>query len=94
MIPLLPEIRDQIKSLLDFQNEDKIQRQEDLLFVNKNESLFYEINKNSLNFSSVDEKRFNGYFDFKPFYLKASFNYDGISAKDIFSPGVFWISKL
>ena len=57
----------------------------DLLFVNKNESLFYEINKNSLNFSSVDKKRFNGYFDFKPFYLKASFNYDGISAKDIFN---------
>ena len=55
----------------------------DLLFVNKNESLLYEIDKNSLNFSSVDKKRFKGYFDFKPFYLKASFNYDGISAKDI-----------
>ena len=55
----------------------------DLLFVNKNESLFYEIDKKSLNFSSVDKKRLNGYFDFKPFYLKASFNYDGISAKDI-----------
>ena len=56
----------------------------DFLFVNKDESLFYEINKNSLNFSSVDDKKFNGYFDFKPFYLEASFNYDGISAKDIF----------
>ena len=55
----------------------------DLLFVNKNESLLYEIDKNSLNFSSVDKKKFNGHFDFKPFYLKASFNYDGISAKDI-----------
>ena len=55
----------------------------DLLFVNKNESLFYEIDKKSLNFSSIDKKRLNGYFDFKPFYLKASFNYDGISAKDI-----------
>ena len=29
------------------------------------------------------KKKFNGYFDFKPFYLKASFNYDGISARDI-----------
>ena len=55
----------------------------DMLFVNKNESLFYEIKKNSLNFSSIDKKKFNGYFDFKPFYLKASFNYDGMSAKDI-----------
>ncbi len=55
----------------------------DLLFVNKDESLFYEIGKDSLNFSSIDKKKFSGYFDFKPFYLEASFNYDGISAKDI-----------
>ena len=55
----------------------------DLLFVNKDESLFYEIDKKSLNFSSIDKKSFDGYFDFKPFYLKASFNYDGISTKDI-----------
>ena len=55
----------------------------DLLFVNRDESFFYEINKNSLNFSSIDKKKFDGYFDFKPFYLEASFNYDGISAKDI-----------
>ena len=56
----------------------------DLLFVNKDESFFYEIGKDSLNFSSIDKKKFSGYFDFKPFYLEASFNYDGISAKDIF----------
>ena len=55
----------------------------DLLFVNKDESLFYEIDENSLNFSSIDKKSFNGYFDFKPFYLEASFIYDGISTKDI-----------
>ena len=36
LIPLLPEIRDQISRLLDFQNVDKIQRQENLLFVNNN----------------------------------------------------------
>ena len=29
----------------------------DLLFVNRDESLFYEINKNSLNFSSIDKKK-------------------------------------
>ena len=55
----------------------------DLLFVNKDESFFYEINQNSLNFSSIDKKKFNGYFDFKPFYLEASFNYNDLSAKDI-----------
>ena len=43
----------------------------------------YEIDKKSLKFSSVDKKSLNGYFDFKPFYLKAAFNYDGISTKDI-----------
>ena len=47
---------------------------------------FYEIDKKSLNFSSIDKKSFDGYFDFKPFYLKASFNYDGISTKDILIP--------
>tara|TARA_B100000963_G_scaffold111915_1_gene97418 strand:- start:531 stop:2018 length:1488 start_codon:yes stop_codon:yes gene_type:complete len=64
--------------------EDSIKKGEvDLLFVNNNESLLYEISKNSLNFSSTDNKKFDGYFDFKPFYLEATFNYDGISAKDI-----------
>ena len=29
------------------------------------------------------KKSFDGYFDFKPFYFKASFNYDGLSTKDI-----------
>ena len=55
----------------------------DLIFVNNSESLFYEISKNSFNFSSTDNEKFNGYFDFKPFYLEATFNYKGISAKDI-----------
>ncbi len=55
----------------------------DLLFVNKNESVSYEIDENSLRFSSIGKKKFNGYFDFKPFYLKATFNYEGISAKDV-----------
>ncbi len=55
----------------------------DLLFVNKNESVSYEIDENSLRFSSIGKKNFNGYFDFKPFYLKATFNYEGISAKDV-----------
>ncbi len=55
----------------------------DILLVNKNESVSYEINENSLRFSSNGKKKFNGYFDFKPFYLEATFNYEGISAKDI-----------
>ena len=42
----------------------------DLLFINKNISLDYEIKKNSLNFYSKDKKKLNGLIDFKPFYLK------------------------
>ena len=56
----------------------------DLLFINKNISLNYEIKKNSLNFYSKDKKKLNGLIDFKPFYLEANLNYDGISTKELF----------
>ena len=56
----------------------------DLLFINKNISLDYEIKKNSLNFYSKDKKKLNGLIDFKPFYLEANLNYDGISTKELF----------
>ena len=76
------KIRLNIESNTNYESDIK-KGKVDLLFVNNDESFFYEIDKNSLNFSSVDRKKFDGYFDFKPFYLEASFNYDGISAKDI-----------
>ena len=56
----------------------------DISFVNKKKSLNYQIKENSLDFSSEDKKSFNGFLDFKPFYLKANLNYDGISTKDLF----------
>jgi hypothetical protein len=56
----------------------------DVLFVNKKKSLNYEIKKNSLIFSSEDDKTLNGFVDFKPFYLRANLNYNGISTKDLF----------
>ena len=55
----------------------------DILLVNKNTGLNYQIKKNSLNFKSNDSnKTYNGSVDFKPFYLSLNFNYDGLSTKD------------
>ncbi len=57
----------------------------DLLFINKNISLEYFIKKNSLEFFTKNKKILDGFIDFKPFYLKANLNYDGISIKDLFA---------
>jgi hypothetical protein len=55
-----------------------------LLLINKSTSLNYKINNNSLNFESKGTtNNFNGKMDFKPFYLHADFNYDGLSSKKI-----------
>ena len=56
----------------------------EILFVNKNTSLKYEIKKDSLTFVSEDKTNsYDGTVDFKPFYLSANFNYDGLSFKDL-----------
>ncbi len=55
----------------------------DILFINKSTSLDYEIKKNFLTFRSKGNNNFyEGKIDFKPFYLTANFNYDGLSFKD------------
>ena len=57
----------------------------EILFVNQTTSLEYQLNKNSLNFSTDGQKnKYNGSIEFKPFYLKANFNYDGLSTKSWF----------
>ena len=56
-----------------------------ILFVNQKTSLNYKLNKNSLDFSTEGQKKqYDGLIQFKPFYLKANFNYDGISTKNWF----------
>ena len=58
----------------------------DILFISKSTSLNYEIKKNSLNFQSKINKNFyKGIVDFKPFYLYANFNYEGLSSKNLFN---------
>ena len=57
----------------------------EILFVNQTTSLEYELSENSLNFSTEGKKDiYNGLIEFKPFYLKANFNYDGLSTKTWF----------
>jgi hypothetical protein len=56
----------------------------EILFVNKNTSLNYEIKKNSLNFlSKANKNSYDGQIDFKPFYFSANFNYEAISSKNL-----------
>ena len=56
----------------------------EILFVNKSTRFNYRINKNSFTFLSEDKKNsYNGSIDFKPFYLLANFNYEGLSSKNL-----------
>lgn len=58
----------------------------EVLFVNKSTSFKYQIKKNSLDFISKDNKnKYEGVIDFKPFYLNSTFNYDGLSSKNLFN---------
>jgi hypothetical protein len=65
-----------------------------LLFINKNISLDYEIKDNSLIFSSIDRRKFHGFMDFKPFYLNANLEYDGISTKNLFKNESFMLDLI
>ena len=57
----------------------------DILFLNKDTSINYQIQKNLLTFSSSNNKNFyDGKIDFKPFYLSTNFNYEGINIKNFF----------
>lgn len=77
------KIRLNLKNQIDYGNPVK-NGILDILFVNKKTSVDYEIKKNSLNYSSENNKNtYYGRMDFKPFYLNSSFNYDGLSFKNI-----------
>tara|TARA_B100000902_G_scaffold366024_1_gene387459 strand:- start:601 stop:2091 length:1491 start_codon:yes stop_codon:yes gene_type:complete len=57
----------------------------DILFINKNTSLNYDLDQKSLNFISEDNPNtYKGTVDFKPFHFSTYLNYDGISTKNIF----------
>ena len=55
-----------------------------ILLINKDTKLNYQISDNSLNFKSLDEKnKYDGYLDFRPFYLSANFNYENMMLKNL-----------
>ena len=58
----------------------------DILFINKDTSFKYQITNKSFDFFLKDNKNFyKGEVDFKPFYLNANFNYEGLSTKNLFN---------
>ena len=78
------KIRLNIENETSYENKNKSGKLE-ALFVNKNTSLNYEIDKNSLFFSSdSNSNKYRGTIDFKPFYFSTELNYEGVSLKNIF----------
>tara|TARA_B100001142_G_scaffold319981_1_gene364244 strand:+ start:825 stop:2315 length:1491 start_codon:yes stop_codon:yes gene_type:complete len=67
----------------------------EILFVNKDTSFNYRIDKNSLNFDSENKKNsYEGIIDFKPFYFSAKLNYDGLSSRNLFNENSFFIDLI
>ena len=83
------KIRLNIDNDLNYKNETKNGFTE-ISFINKNTSFNYQIKKNSLDFYSDDKKNnYKGVIDFKPFYVNATFNYDGLSSKNLLKDNSF-----
>ena len=67
----------------------------DILSINNSTSLNYKINKNSFSFNSQNNKNnYDGLLDFKPFYFSANFNYEGLSAKNLFKEESLFIDLI
>ena len=78
------KIRLNIDNVIDYDSSIKNGNLE-ILFINKDTSFDYEIRKNSLIFESENKRNnYKGKIDFKPFYLNANFNYEGLSTKNLF----------
>ena len=87
------KIRLNISNEIDYNND--LSGLLDILFVNKNTSLNYKIKKDSLVFNSEKSNNdYNGVIEFKPFYLLANFNYDGLSTKNLFNDDSIFIDLI
>ena len=79
------KIRLDIESETNYDKGESKNGQLNILFINKSTSLNYQLNKEMFKFQSKNNKNFyNGTLDFKPFYLSADFNYEGLSTKGLF----------
>lgn len=87
------KIRLNISNEIDYNND--LSGLLDILFVNKNTSLNYKIKKDSLVFNSEKSNNdYNGIIEFKPFYLLANFNYDGLSTKNLFNDDSIFVDLI
>ena len=80
------KIRLSIDNELDYGNKIKNGLM-NILLINKDTKLNYQITNNSLSFKSDsdDEKNnYSGYFEFKPFYFSSNFQYENIIIKNLF----------
>ena len=77
------KIRLDIENNINYESDNK-KGLLDILFVNKNTSLNYELKKNSLEFTSEENGFFEGLIEFRPFFFKTSINYEGLSTKNLF----------
>ncbi len=85
------KIRLDITNEIDFSKEIKNGILDISLFNNKT-LINYKLDDKSLNFSSKNKKNFyGGKIDFKPFYLKADFNYENLNLKNLFNDDSFLI---
>ncbi len=88
------KIRLNIENKIDYENKLK-KGLLDILFINKTTTLEYELDQNSLNFFSFNNKNFyKGTIDFKPFYFDAEFNYEGLSTKNLFDENFIFIDLI
>ncbi len=88
------KIRLNIENKISYANKIKSGLLE-ILFINRDTSIQYKIIDNSLEFLSNNNKnRYQGKLDFKPFYLNANFNYEGISTKNLFDENSLFIDLI
>ena len=88
------KIRLNIENIIDYENKSK-KGIMDILFINKTTSLEYELDQNSLDFFSFNNKNsYKGTIDFKPFYFAAEFNYEGLSTKNLFDENFIFIDLI
>ena len=88
------KIRLDIENYFEYENRIK-NGNIDILLVNKETSIKYNIDKNSLNFKSKNRKNiFSGLIDFKPFYFLANFDYERFKSKLIFDDDSIFIDLI
>ena len=79
----LNKLRLKIENQINYREENKIGSLK-INFKNKNNLINYKLKKNSLDFSLEDSnKNYNGYIEFKPFYMVSNLNYQNLKLSEL-----------